>query len=520
LMNRLRKLPIEKILFALILLVGIFIRVYQYGTIPPGLNQDEANIGVDAYDLLHFGVDHNGVSFPVHTISFGSGQNTAYLYMAMPFILIGGLSPFTVRLPMLLSGIMTLPLVFYVGRKTAGTTLGLISMFFIAISPWHIILSRWGLDCNILPFLFLIGYLFLLKSSSTNYWFVLAGLVFGFCVYAYGSAYVVVPIMFAGASIVLFIFKRLSIRSFLLGGLVLGIVATPMLLYIFVNAFQWDTIHIGFLTIPRLPVEARFKYMAAIFQPHAFRYMTSYIKKTLIMLWTQKDGLIYNGLDPYGYFYRYTLPLAIVGGVSLFFLRKAENKPEKLLLLIWLIAAAFVGALEVATIHRLNILFIPLIISMGLPFLWLKGKWRNLVWLPVIFLLAGFIAFAKDYFGERNSRLLKGAFYYDIFSAIASANQVADAPICVSQRNMIYIFFLFANKTPPDEFLETVHYAQTGIPWQIVDSFGRYTFDVESCQSMPRNTVYILSYDEFPPNPKIEYSLERFTSFSVYKPIP
>ena len=79
--------------FAFILSLGIFARIWEFSTLPPGLNQDEASIGVDAFSLYRFGVDRNGVSYPVHFISWGSGQNALYAYLLIPFIALGGLLP-------------------------------------------------------------------------------------------------------------------------------------------------------------------------------------------------------------------------------------------------------------------------------------------------------------------------------------------------------------------------------------------------------------------------------------------
>ena len=63
------------ILFTLIFVVGIFARTWEYAALPPGLNPDEASIGVEAYYLYKFGMDRYGMTYPVHLISWGSGQN-------------------------------------------------------------------------------------------------------------------------------------------------------------------------------------------------------------------------------------------------------------------------------------------------------------------------------------------------------------------------------------------------------------------------------------------------------------
>ena len=65
-------------LFIAVLGIGIFARTWEYRSLPPGLNQDEAENGVEAESLYKYGVDRNGVSFPVRFISWGSGQDALY----------------------------------------------------------------------------------------------------------------------------------------------------------------------------------------------------------------------------------------------------------------------------------------------------------------------------------------------------------------------------------------------------------------------------------------------------------
>ena len=130
-------------LFAAILAAGVFARAWEFGRLPPGLNPDETSIAVEAYSLLHFGVDRNGMSYPVQFIAWGDGQSVPYAYLMMPGIaLTGHVSPTTIRLPMLITGILSLPLVYLVGKWTVDRGFGLLAMFFLAISPWHIVLSR------------------------------------------------------------------------------------------------------------------------------------------------------------------------------------------------------------------------------------------------------------------------------------------------------------------------------------------------------------------------------------------
>lgn len=514
------KLTPTLILFSLILLLGIFARTWEFNAFPPPLNPDEVSSGVDAYSLLHFGIDRNGETFPVHAIAFGSGQNVLYDYMIIPFLVLGGLTPITVRLPMLLTSILTLPLVFYVGKRIAGNTFGLLSMFFIAICPWHIILSRWGLDSNILPFFFLAGLACLYRSTAQNRWFILACLMFALSLYIYGTAYVAVPIMIGCAVVILLVAKRLNLNTLFWGLLVLLVVGLPMVLYVLVNSYELPSIQLGFLTIPHLPSEPRFHMMSAVYKPQLLHNLKSNALNTLSMLWYQTDRQPWSTLDPYGYFYRFTLPFAFIGALGLLPLRKTEQKVEKLLLAAWLLASVPVCILQIVNMNRINILFIPLIICMAFPLLWLKDRLRPLRWVLIGMLLVAFAFFTRDFYGEKNRSDLNGAFSIGLLDAMNSVHQISDAPVCVTQKaNHAYVYALFAEQTNPNTYLSNIRYEDPGAPWRVVKSLGRYTFSLEECAKSP-NTLYVLinNDEEQIPDNGLSYRVEYFDNFKVYKP--
>ena len=80
---------------------------------PNALNVDEASSGYDAFSILKYGIDRGGNPFPIALYAWGSGQSALYSYMMIPFILIGGLTVYTMRLPMALIGIATLYMIYY-----------------------------------------------------------------------------------------------------------------------------------------------------------------------------------------------------------------------------------------------------------------------------------------------------------------------------------------------------------------------------------------------------------------------
>ena len=115
------KMTRHKLFFILIFLLGVGVRVWQFGAVPAGLNQDEASSAIDSYYVLHYGMDRNGVSYPIQFIMYGSGQSSLHEYLLLPFVAFG-LSTINIRLPMLLGAILTLPLFYFTAlagwRKT------------------------------------------------------------------------------------------------------------------------------------------------------------------------------------------------------------------------------------------------------------------------------------------------------------------------------------------------------------------------------------------------------------------
>ena len=89
----------EKCIFFPLLALGIFVRLYRFGSAPPGLNQDEAFAAYDAWALLHYGTDSSLHRFPVYLTAWGSGMNALESYLMIPFLALFGVKPWVSRLP-------------------------------------------------------------------------------------------------------------------------------------------------------------------------------------------------------------------------------------------------------------------------------------------------------------------------------------------------------------------------------------------------------------------------------------
>lgn len=506
-----------EILFVAILLLGIFARTWEFRTLPPGLHHDEAAIGMEAYYLYHDGVDRNNVSFPIHFIGWGNGQNAPYAYLLIPLIALFGLSVPVIRLPILLSGIASLPLIYLIFKRTVDEKFGLFAMFCIAISPWHILLSRWGLESNLLPFFFSIGYFFLLKTKDDWRWFSAANVVFALCLYTYGIAYAFLPMFLLAVFIILLKSGWLKINQVLIGFGILIICALPIILFVLINLLGMDSIHIGAITIPRMPTLSRFQQEGVMFHSSWMETFIRYSSGFLQLLLSQNDFRARNVFPPYGYFYGVTFPLAILGVWALT-RSLQQNRAEKLLWIGWLGSAFILGMLEPVIINRINIIFIPLIGCVAYFVHWLGTRFRLAIPLAVGILLIAFAFFHYDYHADPYRLEAGKEFYTGLLPALRFAQEQTDGPICISTYKVVqpYIFVLYTEKIPPAQVAEEIQYHQPITPLREVDKLGRYTFGLENCGQDPKST-YILFYRERPETPR-NYEKSSFDYFTVYMP--
>jgi 4-amino-4-deoxy-L-arabinose transferase-like glycosyltransferase len=191
------------VILVVILLVGVFLRVIYFGKAPPGLNQDEAVNAWNAYCLLKTGQDQAGVRWPVFYMrGIGGNWSPLYIYLLIPFEMIGGLSITTNRLPSVVFGIVTIAVIYYVGKRLFNEKVGLLAALLLTVNPWHFQQCRWGHEVSITALLGLAPLALMLWSNiiPTNnrtprpFAAALAGIVTGICCYGYQSVRVFVPV--------------------------------------------------------------------------------------------------------------------------------------------------------------------------------------------------------------------------------------------------------------------------------------------------------------------------------------
>lgn len=501
---------VTTILFWLFLLTGIIARIWQFGIIPGDINQDEAYAGYEAYSLLHYGIDSSGYHFPVYLVAWGSGMNALNTYLMIPFIALFGLKTWVIRLPQLLVACLTLWVVYLLVKKIVNEKAGLCALFLLAISPWHIMLARWGLESNLAPGFIIFGLYFFIKGLEKSKYFMLSALMYGLSLYCYATIWPIVPIILFVQIIYCMLFKKIKFtKNILFSILILSLLALPLLLFLLVNFGIICEIRLPFLSIPKLVCMRDSEISLQNIIPNA--------KQLWHIIKFQTDGLSWNSTDKYGIFYYCTLPFFVIGlfyYLKNFIISIIRKKFSLDIFILTQLGAAILLALMISVnINRVNILFIPMIIISATGVYYLC----NLIYLPLLIVPALvysvlFTGFEQYYFTEYKQSI-QSDFCFGLEDAMAEAI-LHDGNICISP-DILHSRILFYSKEPVTEYLETVQYLNYPSAYLHTASFGRYLFVFDS-STPDKSMTFILDQSfDLTPFKDAGFTLLNYNNYTV-----
>lgn len=475
----------ELLTAVLILAVGFAVRCACIGSLPGGLNQDEASAGYDAWALLNYGIDRCGNSWPVLLESWGSGQNVLYSLLAMPFIAVFGLNVLSLRLPAAIFGCVTLVVFWRLARRVRGPGFGLSALLTLAVCPWHIMASRWALESNLLPGMLLIGIYFTVLSREREWALAGAAAFFGLSLYAYGTAYFFLPFFLCAA--VWILRRTLRARSFFVSLAVFAAIALPISVCQLVNYLDLDGFTVLGITFPKL-TQAR-QTMTSVFGGGGIDAVWQNLRTVLSILTTGSDGFSYNAIRPWGIFYVFGFPLC-AAGLYLSLCTRRDHPLERLLR--WaLYSALLAGCLISGNINRLNVLWLPAVYFMAVGLHCVLSAVGVFAVPAAAALLACFAMFMSDYRARLESL---DSFYPGLGEAICYVEQLEPESVYITdQVNSPYIFALFYTQPEPEEFISTVDYINPDGAFRGVRSFGHFRFGPEQDAA---GEYYILHFSE------------------------
>jgi len=389
-----------------IIILAAFLRFHKLGLIPPSLDWDEASLAYNAKAILETGRDEYGNYLPITIRSFNDYKPSLYTYILIPTLKLLGEGEFAVRFPSALAGTLTVLITFLLAKQLfpnkslkisnclpaflAGKLkIEELSALLLAISPWHLQLSRIAFEANLGLSLFIFGIYALLKARSFHRWFIIASLSFGLSLVAYHSTKVIIPLflLIIGWPLRRHFFKnkKTLIISTIIALFFSGLILRTIQLGIGQSRFN----SVSFLTKDNLLDESRSRIETENFSLRSrlfnHRYLvfgkeilSGYFDHYTAKFWfVQGDSIARSTfVSSMGVLYWWTFPFIIIGILAL----ASQKSSSKKILFSWFLIAPTASALTSGTPNAVrSIFFLPtfqIFTALGLFFVlnWLQKQ--------------------------------------------------------------------------------------------------------------------------------------------------
>ena len=530
----------SKLILSFILVIAVFLRLYQLENIPPHPTLDEVSIGYNAYSILKTGADEYGTKFPILLRAYDDWRPALYVYLVIPFVKLFGLGIFAVRFPSVILSILTIFASYFLVKtlvvkykKSFAEIVSLATAFLLAISPWHIYMSRLGHEVNgslaffIFGFYFLVRYLNIQKPKMVVLLF--SAICFALSFDFYQSAKIFIPLFLL---LIAFLFRKklLQFKKNLMLPIVIGFL---MILPVVIEGLTPNGL-IRFKTTsiiaanPQVVSESAKQllkdketnnYLGLIL--HNRRVGYSLLVGEAYVSHFNPNWLAGNaGFDIFkapgkGLLYGFELALILIGVV--FILRtKLLDVSYKIVLFGWGLIAVIPAAITTDAPHAmriLNILPLPQILgAFGLGYLFglvTRQKYQIKLFVVGIFILLlslNIYAFYKSYFIELPKKQ-GNHFSYGVLQALEEVRRLEDKylKIVVSSQGILsdsYMFYLFTTKFDPSTYQKQGGTISGG--FASTHTIGKYHFqNPSSIKVAEPNTLYVLDSKEFIPGTSI-----------------
>ncbi len=509
-------------LVILLLIVGTFVRVYEISSVPGGINQDEAYSGYEAYSMLKYGTDSWGYSFPVYLQTWGAGMSVLNSYLIMPFIaLLGDEGNLTLatRLPQAIVAIISMPVFFLLLKKLYDKRIALLGLFFLVICPYHIMMARWGLDCNLAPGFLLFGLYFFVLGVDNSKYYMLSALFYGMSLYTYAAIWVIMPIMFILQCLYLIYLKKLNWNKFVVFSAVIFMVfAVPLLLFVAVNMEYIEEIRTPFISIPKIA--------AMRSSDIAFEQIGEKISILFNVLTAQNDGWYWNSTSEYGLYYKFSMPFAVLGFLYCMknTIRAIKNKKysKDAFIVISFFVSILQGCLTIANINRINSIHFSIMIFCVLGIFHtiriFKEDFKFIKYAIIGLYLISFINFENFYFNEYAEGIGR-IFKNGLGEAVEYAESFS------KEGQLIYVSseyehprILFYSKFETPEYIETVKLDNYKGRIMNAVSFGKYrrvNAETPIENDLEESKIYIINSNLADKYSELGYDVKTFDYVSV-----
>lgn len=506
---------------AVVALAGVM-RFAWLTSVPPAINQDEAIYAYEANCLRATGTDHWGTRWPIFFRGYGKGNYPpgTYIYALLPVQAVFGMTVWSTRLPAAALGTLNVLLLFLLVKRLYGHRAGLLAALLLAVSPWHVHLSRLGFEVSLYAPLITLGFLLIAVvagrtlpatpgrgsepgSSSPDLakdkaagatsplraadiaMLLTAGIVLGLAVWTYNAMRVFVPLLLL-AGLLLHAGRIVALARRPRGWA--GVLAFVCGFALALTPFLWSCATMS------AQVWARAFAMSGLENPSRWELATEIIKRYAIhfspsYLFLSGDASLTQSVPGYGQLHLYCAVLVPLGVYRV--LRGWRSDHFGLLVLCWILLApipAALARLDNGTGHALRsagaLPAFQILAALGLEMALLAAyRYSRQVWQAAVIATAGIMAGCVMYFAiifvVKYPPVAASDFNAEwpaVFREVKARHEKYDAVVLpfVAHGGMLY---LFASQTDPREYFATPHRVEETPETDYILNIGNVYFE-------------------------------------------
>ena len=553
------KFKLKNYLLILIIFLAFFLRFYKIDEIPPALYWDETSLGYNAYSILKTARDEHGQFLPITNFAaFGDYKPPGYIYFTVPSIAVFGLNEFAIRFPSAFFGILTVLLAYFLTKKlfenpdsnfkiknllfdsklaqSEQFKIPALAALMLAISPWHLQLSRAAFEANVALFFSLFGiYSFVKFAFGGRLWIIYSAVSFLIALYTFTGQRLFVPLILIVLALQ---FKKEIVRNLSL--VVIVAIFASLLLWPLIK-FSTQTIE-GKLRFNEVTIfkdlkpindsilyrkEDNFKIWANVVHNRRLFYLHEYLKHYFdafypAFLFVRGDINPRLSTQKIGGLFLFDL-LFIVAGT--YFLISKRSK-FSFLILGWLLVSPLGPATARETPHALRMAHIlptfQILSAYGIYNILSAVKYKKVILSVVFMAIIAFMFYYLNVYYIYWPKTYSNQWQYGYKEAVEIANKhynQVNNIFVTTKEGRPYIYFLMYMGFDPAKFQNDSVVVKDQFFFIDVDSFGKFKFVKDDINvPLAENSLYILGKDKLPQEAdkiKTIHNLENQAVFDI-----
>jgi len=546
------KQTLWKYFILFIVAFAFLLRVYRIDSIPPSLSWDEVSIGYNAYSLLKTGRDEHGKIFPLDAFAgYGDYKPPVAIYLTIPSVAVFGLNEFAIRFPAAFFGTLTVLLTYFLvselfnsrvflfrqgfhlrrdfGGQVGGQTnfkfqIALLSSLLLAVSPWHINISRAGFEATIALFFVVLGVFALLRTREQKKLWYIAWIPFVIAIYTFNSSRYFIPFFSIGLLFFIWPSWKKTRKEFMFGSIIAGIILLPLIPHLLSKEARLRFTEVNIFTDAAVVQKANLRlerdkgsFISKILDNRRVTYGREYLVHFFdhfepSFLFIKGDGNPKFSIQDVGQLYIIEAPFLVIGIFSLFIVC-----PEiAVFLLFWLLVSIVPAATARETPHALRILnSLPtwhIFIAFGIVvFIARVNSGKKSIYYFIccfalfIFYLCNFAYYLHNYYRHYPVEF-SGEWQYGYRDALIEVKKIESnySSIIISDTiGRPYMYTLFYMATDPNEYLKMKDSVFDNQGFYHVYGFGKYHFGGAVRSPLAANTLYVWDAGSVPKDARV-----------------